>query len=151
VTLENLLKIGKLKAHEPNHAELVNLFSAAGRNLKDVHVAGLSAETRFDVAYKAIMQCGLLALMANGLRPSTAEPGHHATVIQTLPRTIGLSNERMIVLDSLRKKRNLADYVGQGISESEAATCLHVAEALIETLKQWLRAHRPEVLERSAH
>ena len=147
MTLENLVKIGKLKAHEPNHVELVNLLSAVRRNLNDVHVAELSAETRFDIAYKAVMQSGLLALMANGFRPSTSEPGHHATVIQTLPGTIGLSNERMIVLDKLRKKRNLTDYCGLEVSEEEATACLRVAEALIETLNQWLRAHRPEVFD----
>jgi hypothetical protein len=27
--------------------------------------------------------------MARGYRPSTNEPGHHATIIQTLPLTIG--------------------------------------------------------------
>ena len=147
MTLENLVKIGKLKPHEQNQEELRRLFSAARRNLADAQLADLSAESQFDIAYRAIMQMALLALMANGFRPSTSEPGHHATVVQTLPRSIGLSNERMILLDALRRKRNLSDYSGQDVSAAEAAACLRAAEALIATVEDWLRKHCAEILD----
>ena len=68
MSLENLAKIGKLKQHSVTREDAAKLLAAARRNL---------AETRFDLAYKAVMQCGLLAIMANGYRPSTNEPGHH--------------------------------------------------------------------------
>jgi len=116
------------------------------RNLKDAHNTGISAESRFDIAYKAIMQCALAAMMANGYRPSTNEPGHHATVVQSLPTTIGLANERMIVLDQLRKKRNLSDYTGAGVTDEEMAACVRAAEDLAATVEQWLRANRPNLL-----
>jgi len=147
MTLENLVKIGKLKPHEQSKEELCRLLSAARRNLADARLSDLSAESQFDIAYRAIMQVALLALMANGFRPSTSEPGHHATVVQTLPRSIGLSTERMILLDSLRRKRNLSDYSGQEVSEAEAAACLRAAEALIATVEEWLREHRAEILD----
>lgn len=35
------------------------------------------------------------------------------TALQTLPLTIGLAKDRMILLDALRKQRNLADYEGE--------------------------------------
>jgi len=92
------------------------------------------------------MQCALAALMANGFRPSTTEPGHHATVIQSLPKTVGLPNERMIVLDQLRKKRNLSDYTGEDVSSEEAGACLRAAEELSSTVEDWLRAHRPQLI-----
>jgi hypothetical protein len=103
MSLENLAKIGKLKQHSATRDDAAKLLAAARRNLQETHIEGLSSETRFDLAYKAIMQCGLLAIMGNGYRPSTTEPGHHAIVIQSLPVSIGLENERMVILDKFRR------------------------------------------------
>ena len=146
MTLENLLRIGKLKPHKTTREEVIRLLTAMRRNLKDAHNADISPESRFDIAYKAVMQCALVAMMANGYRPSTNEPGHHATVVQSLPMTVGLTNERMIVLDQLRKKRNLSDYTGAGITEEEAAACVRAAEDLAATAEQWLSVNRSALL-----
>jgi uncharacterized protein (UPF0332 family) len=146
MTLENLVNVGKLKPHKTTPEEVAKLLAAVRRNLKDAHVAGISAETRFDVAYKAVMQCAMVALMANGFRPSTNEPGHHATVIQSLPKTIGFPAEQWVILDSLRKKRNLSDYTGAGISEQEAKSCVQAAENLNATVERWLRDNRPQLM-----
>lgn len=146
MTLENLLQIGKLKPHNTTHEEVARLLAAMRRNLKDAHNAEISPESRFDIAYKAVMQCALIAMMANGYRPSTNEPGHHATVVQSLPTTIGLANERMIVLDRLRKKRSLSDYSGAGVTEEEAAACVRAAEELAAAVEKWLRTERPDLV-----
>lgn len=122
------------------------MLAAVRRNLKDARINVLSPDSRFDIAYKAVMQCALIAMMANGFRPSTNEPGHHATVIQSLPKTIGLSDDRMIVLDNLRKKRNLSDYVGKDISEEEAAACARAAEDVAAVAEKWLRANHPDLM-----
>jgi len=85
------------------------LLSAAKLNIADAHVKEISAENRFDAAYKAIMQLANTALQANGFRTLTSKPGHHMTMIQTLTQTIGLDKQQVIVLDALRKQRNVAD------------------------------------------
>jgi hypothetical protein len=144
MSLENLAKIGKLKQHSATSEDAAKLLAAARRNLAETRIKGLSPETRFDLAYKAIMQCGLLAIMGNGYRPSTTEPGHHATVIQTLPVTIGLENDRMVILDKFRRTRNLNDYSGDIVSEAEAAACIRSAETLLNTLTDWLKQNRKE-------
>lgn len=146
MTLDNLVQIGKLKPHKTTREEIVRLLAAVRRNLKDAHLAAISPVSRFDIAYKAIMQCALVAVMANGFRPSTSEPGHHATIIQSLPKTVGLPNERIVVLDQLRKKRNLSDYTGADIAEEEAAACVRAAEDLASTVEKWLRANRTDLL-----
>ena len=46
------------------------------------------------------------------------------TAIQTLPLTIGVNRESVIVLDALRKQRNLSDYEGDSISDTTLAECL---------------------------
>ncbi len=53
MTLENLLRIGKLKPHKTTHEEIARLLTAMRRNLKDAHNTEISPESRFDIAYKA--------------------------------------------------------------------------------------------------
>ncbi len=128
VSLENLLKIGQLKEHPPDPQEIRQLLAAAARNLADARVTAISAETRFDAAYKAVMQAALAALMAHGHRPDTKRPGHHATVVQGLPPTIDLTPARVTVLDALRRQRNISDYTGEDIDDSTAEHCIEEAE-----------------------
>ena len=111
MTLQNLLGTS-LDAITPSREQIARLLAAAQRNLVDAGVEQLSNESRFDAAYKAIMQLAMLALNANGYRTLTSRAGHHQTAIQSLTLTIGLPVDRMIVLDALRKQRNLSDYSG---------------------------------------
>ena len=87
MTLENLLRIGKLKVHVADKVEIARLLAAAERSLGDASIAGLSSDTRLDAAYKAIIQAALIATLANGYRPATSEAGHHQLLIQALPKT----------------------------------------------------------------
>lgn len=144
--LHNLEKIGQLKSHVTSREEIQRLFEAARRNLADAGVDLISGETRFDSAYKAIMQLALAAMMANGFRPDTNRPGHHMTVIQSLPHTIGLSTARMAVLDVLRRKRNLTDYSGGWIDETSMEECIAAAKDLLRDVEEWLKEQRPELV-----
>lgn len=146
MTLENLLKIGQLKSHVTDSVEIKRLLDAAQRNLADAHVEAISPETRFDAAYKAIMQAALAALMANGFRPDTNRPGHHMTVLQSLPTTIGLPSERMTVLDTLRRKRNLSDYTGEDVDDISAQHCIREAEQLLREVVGWLKKNTPGLM-----
>lgn len=149
MTLENLRsleKIGQLKSHVTSREEMQRLLDSARRNLNDAGVEVISCETRFDSAYKAIMQLALAAMMANGFRPDTSRPGHHMTVIQSLPHTIGLEPGRMAVLDVLRRKRNLTDYSGGWIDETSMEQCISDANDLLRDVEAWLKEQRPELL-----
>lgn len=143
MTLQNLLGIS-LEAIEPDRAQVTRLLAAAERNLTDARLVGLSNENRFDAAYKAIMQLAMLALHANGFRPLTSRPGHHQTAIQTLSQTIGLPVGRMIVLDALRKQRNLSDYSGDVVPMSAVDERFDSAAALMADVKAWLVTNKPE-------
>lgn len=131
MTLENL--VGRtLEVITPMRVDIQQLLEASARSLADAHLAGLSSESRFDLAYKAIMQAANAALQANGYRTRTSVPGHHQTMIQSLTRTVGLSAATMILLDSLRKQRNVIDYSGDLVSEEMAATALQEADCLLQ-------------------
>jgi hypothetical protein len=145
MSLDNLLGIS-LDKIEPNRTTVVQLLAAAERNLADSLVQAISAENRFDAAYKSIMQLGILALHANGYRPLTSRPGHHQTAIQTLPQTTGLPTNQMVVLDGLRKLRNLSDYGGDTVPESAVRECVARARELLAHVRAWLKANKPELL-----
>ena len=147
MSLGNLARIGQLKAHAPSAAETLRLLASAERNLKDAHVAGISDESRFDIGYKAIMQYALVALMASGYRPATSMPGHHQTMIQSLPLRLGVSYDVWLVLDALRKKRNVNDYSGDLIDPESVRECIARAAALLATTRQWLKERHPQLLE----
>ena len=88
MTLDSLLAIHKLVRQSPDKAGIGRLLGAADRNLADAKLQALSADNRFDAAYKCIMQCAMLGLWANGWRTSTSQPGHHQTAIQTQDQTL---------------------------------------------------------------
>lgn len=146
MSLQNLLKIGQLHAHLATREEIQRLLAAAERNYLDSRVETISDETRFDVAYKAVMQCAMVGLMANGYRPSTTLPGHHQTMIQSLGLTLGVTAQTWVVLDQLRKKRNANDYSGDIIEPAALQTCLTHAQALLKTVRAWLQANRPDLI-----
>ncbi|MGP0873043.1 hypothetical protein ACJ8QF_23045 [Serratia sp. CY81684] len=85
MTLDNLVGLG-LEVITPDAGAIKKLLAAAARNRCDAGITQLSNESRFDTAYKAIMQMANAALQAKGYRTLTSKPGHHQTMIQTLPR-----------------------------------------------------------------
>lgn len=144
MTLDNL--IGKsLEAIAPDAATIKRLLEAAQRNIADAKIDGLSNENKFDMAYKAVMQLANVALQANGYRTLTSKPGHHQTMIQSLPKTVGIDIDQIIILDSLRKQRNVADYSGDLVTDSAMEECLSQAESLYETVSAWLEVSHPDL------
>lgn len=143
MTLDNLVKIGRIKPHVTSAGEIGDLLAAATRNLADARAENISTENRFDAAYKCVMQSALASMMASGFRPDTKALGHHQTVIQSLPKTIGLAPERVAVLDALRNKRNLSDYTGKLVDPASLRTCITEAEHLLADVAAWLQAHHP--------
>lgn len=147
MTLENLLAIHRLQAFEPTPAGVQRLLASAGRNLADAQLAELSADNRFDAAYKTILQCAMIGLWAKGYRTATSQPGHHQTALQALPKTLALDAGAVIVLDALRKQRNLCDYEGDPVTDAAVAECVAQADSLLAHTRQWLQRHRPELLD----
>lgn len=146
MTLQNLLAIKRLQEHAADGASIRKLLEAARRNLADARVTVIGADNRFDAAYKCVMQCAMLGLWAHGYRTATSQPGHHQTAIQCLTLTMAVPTSTVIVLDSLRKKRNLSDYEGDPISDAMLAAALDQAESLLAHTEAWLRQNRPELL-----
>lgn len=115
--LENLVKIGKLKAEPPRADELAGLRKSGLDRLQDAQNEQLAYASRFDLAYNAAHALALCALRRKGYRSE-----NRYIVFQVLPHTTGLSTWR--VLDKAHHQRNLAEYEGY----------LEVDEQLLEDL-----------------
>ena len=146
MTLENLLAIHRLQVFEATASGVLRLLAAADRNLADARLSELSNDNRFDAAYKTIMQCAMIDLWANGYRTATSQPGHHQTALQALPKTLGAAADMVIVLDALRKQRNLSDYEGDPVTDAAVRECLIQADAVLAHTRQWLQSNRPDLL-----
>ncbi len=146
MTLENMLAIHRLQPFEATAAGVLRLLNSAERNLADARLTELSASNRFDAAYKTIMQCAMIGLWANGYRTVTSQPGHHQTALQALPKTLALDRDTVIVLDALRKQRNLNDYEGDPVTDAAVIECLNQAGTLLAHTRRWLQTHRPDLL-----
>lgn len=134
MTLDNLLGMS-LEKITPDPLTIRRLLEAAQRNLQDAKLVQLSNENRFDAAYKAIMQMANAALQHEGFRTLTSKLGHHQTMIQSLPKTLGITNMQMVVLDALRKQRNVADYSGDLVTDAAVKECIAQAESLWQLIE----------------
>jgi len=142
--LENLLRIGKLKPHVAKWVEIERMLAAAGRALEDATNEKISAETRFSLAYRAMMQAAMAAMLSNGYRPVTSEPGHHQVLLQSLSKTAGIASSRIQVLDALRSVRNRIEYSGDPVSDAVAMEALEEARRLVADIVAWVRARCPD-------
>jgi|SRR5690606_33716740 len=118
-SLDNLVRIGQLKAEPPAQAELDGLIRSGRVRLSDAANTSLSLESRFDLAYNAAHALSLAALRWHGYRSE-----NRYQVFQCLTHTLGLESAQWRVLDQAHRKRNLAEYEGD----------LDVDEALVEAL-----------------
>jgi hypothetical protein len=105
--LDNLVRIGQLKAEARNDAEVRRMLSMARTSLGDAQLSALSPQGRFTSAYNAAHAAALAALRWHGYRSE-----NRYTVFQSLAHTLNWTAPRWRVLDAAHQKRNLAEYEG---------------------------------------
>lgn len=115
--LDNLVRIGQLKAEPSNALEVTRMLAMAQTRLGDAELKNLSLEGRFTSAYNAAHAAALAALRWHGYRSES-----RFTVFQCLTHTLGWPAHRWRVLDSAHQKRNLAEYEGYLEVEESAVT-----------------------------
>jgi hypothetical protein len=71
-------------------------------------------------------------------------------MIQSLPLTLGASNETWVILDALRRQRNANDYTGHPITQAVVTECMGQASALRARLHAHLAASHPDLLKKPA-
>jgi hypothetical protein len=128
--LDNLVKVGKLKAESPSDQEVVGLISSGLARLYDAGNETLSVELRFDLAYNAAHALSLAALRRSGYRSE-----NRYLVFQCLKHTLDLPNEQWRILDQAHRKRNLAEYEGHlDIDDALLKALLRTAHVVADRL-----------------
>jgi hypothetical protein len=125
--LDNLVRIGQLKAEPRNAQEVTRMLAMAQTRLSDAKLNKLSLEGRFTSAYNAAHASALAALRWHGYRSE-----NRYTVFQCLTHTLGWPANRWRVLDTAHQKRNLAEYEGYlEVEESTVAEMCALVQGLI--------------------
>jgi hypothetical protein len=126
--LDNLVRIGKLKAEASSNFEIDGLMRSGKARLRDAGLEALSIDSRFDLAYNAAHALALAALRWHGYRSE-----NRYLVFQCLEHTLQLPREQWRVLDEAHRRRNIAEYEG-GIDIDA-----QLIAALIRSTKEVLR------------
>jgi hypothetical protein len=122
--LENLVAIGNLKREKGAAREITGLVRSGTVRLKDAARAGLSIDSRFDLAYNAAHALSLAALRWHGYRSE-----NRYLVFQCLEHTLQLPKPQWRVLDEAHRRRNIAEYEGgMDIDKELVAALLRVAQ-----------------------
>ena len=130
--LDNLVRIGQLKAEPRNVQEAMRMLAMARTRLSDANLNNLSIEGRFTSAYNAAHAAALAALRWHGYRSE-----NRYTVFQCLTHTLGWPANRWRVLDAAHQKRNLAEYEGYlDVEESTVAEMCELVQSLIADVQR---------------
>ncbi len=121
--LDNLVRIGQLKAEPRNDAEVERMLAMARSRLADAGQTNISLEGRFTSAYNAAHAAALAALRWHGYRSE-----NRFTVFQSLTHTLNWPAPRWRVLDAAHQKRNMAEY--EGFLEVEESAIVELCEVV---------------------
>jgi hypothetical protein len=106
--LDNLVKIGKLKAETASLQEFDGMIKSAGRGLTDAQNESIDTDSQFDLAIGAAHKFALAALRQCGYRSED-----RITVFQALVHTLGIDSADLIIFLRAHNERNLAAYEGR--------------------------------------
>lgn len=139
--------VGRGLEREPtDRVEVGRFLAKIDRKLADSRSSAISLDSRFDLAWEAVLQIGLTALRASGFR-ATSQAGHQVLAIQTLDKTMGITKDRIRLLETFRKNRSAGLYEGTfDPSRAEVDSLMRAADELRAALLEWLTAKRPELL-----
>jgi len=106
--LDNLVRIGNLKAEAASRNEFDGMIKSARRGLADAQNESIETDSQFDLAIEAAHKFALAALRSEGYRSD-----NRVTVFQALVHTLGTSNADLQIFLKAHNERNLAAYQGR--------------------------------------
>jgi len=106
--LDNLVRIGSLKAEPASRKEFDGMLASARRSLTDAQNESIETDSQFDLAYGAAHRFALAALRQQGYRSE-----NRITVFQTLVHTLGTDKADVQIFLRAHNERNLAEYEGR--------------------------------------
>src|SRR4029077_20666250 len=99
--LDNLVRIGSLKAEPASRREFEGMVKSARRGLADAQNESIETDSQFDLAYEAAHKFALAALRQQGYRSE-----NRVTVFQALVHTLPTSNADLQTFLKAHNERN---------------------------------------------
>ena len=132
--------------HETTQQEVFDLLEIVKTDLADARIPALSPDRRLACCYQAILTAARAALRVSGYRVSKG-PNHHYYAVQSLQFTAGLDSMTVRQIESMGKKRVMADYtrVGQ-VSQSMVEEALAFAEDCCRIIEDWIREKHTDAI-----
>ena len=127
--LENLAKIGKLKAEAPAQSEIDGLVASGRKRFNDAKNPAITLDSRFDLAYAAAHAFSLAALRWYGYRSE-----NRYLLFQVLPHTLGVMDRQWRLLALCHERRNKIEY--EGISEVDEGLVAELVQVTEEVLRR---------------
>lgn len=125
-----------LKPQPANARDVVAWLQAAQVKLQDAQQTVISAGTRMDAAWDAVLLACLAVASANGWR-ATADRGHHAAVFEGALQAVGLAQRRFDELDALRDWRNRKYRAGQFSTAGEVDEAIALVSPFQADVAAW--------------
>ena len=130
MSLKNWYNSAYLKKAQPATLDIAAKIRVAKRDLVDSSITDLSDDTKFRLAYEAMVVVAQALLLTEGYRPGST--GSHYYAIESLEYTLGESRENLSVLHAFSKKRHVCQYEIEGaISPEEITAMRHQAERIL--------------------
>jgi hypothetical protein len=126
--LDNLVKIGSLKAEPASRKEFDGMVASARRSLVDAQNESIETDSQFDLAYAAAHRLALAALRQQGYRSE-----NRITVFQTLAHTLGTDPDLIQTFLRSHNERNLAEYEGRTNIDAKLLAKLILCTKKLET------------------
>lgn len=61
-------------------------------------------------------------------------------MLKLLGKTVGIESDRLILLDALRKQRNIADYSGDLVEDAAVTECIKQPKQQLKITEHWLKS-----------
>lgn len=134
-----------LKPQPANGRDVMQWLHQAQTKLEDARHTAISAGTRMDAAWDAVLMACLAVACAEGWR-ATSERGHHAVVLEGTVQALGLSEPRHDELDTLRDWRNRKYRAGYKMEVAEVDEALQWVAPFLGEVAHWFQQHHSKLM-----
>ncbi len=134
-----------LKPLAANARDVVAWLQAAQVKLKDAQQSVVSAGTRMDAAWDAVLLACLAVACAQGWR-ATSDKGHHAAVFEGAAHVMGLGQGRFDELDTLRDWRNRKYRAGKLSTAAEVEEAIALVKPFLADVACWFAGQHPVLM-----
>jgi len=134
-----------LKRQPANAQDVLAWLQAAQVKLQDAQQTVVSAGTRMDAAWDAVLLACLAVACAQGWR-ATSDKGHHEAVLEGAAQAVGLGQTRHDELDALRDWRNRKYRAGQFTTVEEVTEAIALVKPFQADVAGWFASQHPTLV-----